>query len=140
MAAAKHLGDIREKDGYVGCSSRVNRLTGVGTNEQRTVMKVTTVPLVDVGRRAVGVQVNDLDVIQFLTTGDEGGDERLGKGAGAVDVDALSGLDARDGLLGGGVSNDHDLFSSGGRHGVRRCGGTRHSQPYGSDPGRRTPA
>lgn len=94
--AAKEAGHVREKDGDIRRSSRIDRLSCVRSHEQRPMMKAAGETFRDVRRSPVRMQVDDLNILQRmirirLTTAGECVDQYLGERVGSMDKHALTG-------------------------------------------------
>ena len=99
VLGGEERGNVGEEDGGVAGAPAVHRSAGVRADEERAQAKVSLPALIGIGGWPVGVQVRDLDIMQRLAARDQRLKERRGRGAGALDEDAISRLHGGDRLF-----------------------------------------
>jgi hypothetical protein len=96
FSAAEEIRHVGEKDRDLACSAALDGLAGVGAHKEGAVMEGLLVPGVQVGRAPIGMEVDDLHVLEWPAPGirlaaqGERIDKGLRKGAGALHVDSVS--------------------------------------------------
>src|SRR5579875_1428526 len=93
-AAAHQRGDVGEKDRHVAGMTAIDRLTGVGSDEEGAMMEGVGQLFPHVGRIAVGVEMDDLHVVEWVdgpgaTAFGQGIDEGLRESTGSMNKDAI---------------------------------------------------
>ena len=96
LFGGEERGDIGQEDGRVAGASAIHRISRVRADEERAQAKVTFPARIGIGRRPIGVQVRDLDIMQRLAARDQRLQQRSGRGAGPLDEDAIARLHGGD--------------------------------------------
>ena len=97
LEQARHLG---ERHGHVVDVVRGAQAEHVATEVERAVAEGALGLAVDLGHRAVGEEVDELDAGGRRPQGLEGAEQHAGRGAGAADEDVVAAADRPHGALG----------------------------------------
>ena len=101
----EEMGHVREEDRHVLGATFVDRLAGVGADEQRRCRKWPAISGARCGPGPFDMQVDDADVRKLRRACHEGVEQNAGHSRGALDIDLVAGPDTRNGL--GGADHPH---------------------------------